>query len=221
MTYTREEWSRALLEKIGNHSPAIQVVQWLVAWTTLETTTGSHGAQYNLLNTTEHNTPGVVSDFNDVGVVNYDSFADGIAANAKVLANGFYNDIYSALRFNNILLLTEGSRINGELDTWGTKEKQAEIVSLMGTGMNDTFPGDLPSQDNSLAMAELTSVIPSLDVTSGICKWWLSEYTKGMYHGPALSKEVRQGDNSFQCFAGGIVDWSHVTHNVVKYTKYS
>src|SRR6266704_6956203 len=104
MTYTRADWSDALLTAIGNQHSTDYVRHWIESWTQWETT-HPPGAAFNLLNTTERwkldGTPFQVTPFNDLGngehVWNYASFADGIAANAKVLRNGRYPELLHAL----------------------------------------------------------------------------------------------------------------------------
>lgn len=145
MSYTRDQWARAFLTAIGNLNPSPTAVNWVVAWSQFETSCCG-GAAYNLLNTTEPNTPGVVSNFNSVGVKNYDSFANGIQANAKVLMNGLYNPLLQALRSNDtIALCNPGGGIQSSLGTWGTGGgAAANIASAACSGTvrsNDTFSG--------------------------------------------------------------------------------
>lgn len=121
LTYTREQWARAFLAAIGNPTPTQQTINWVVAWTQFETACCG-GCAYNLLNTEESNSPGVVSNCNSVGVKNFDSFANGIGANAKVLKNGLYNTMLAALQSNDQATLCNAGNnaIAGELGTWGT-----------------------------------------------------------------------------------------------------
>lgn len=130
MSYTRGQWARDFLRAIGNSNPSPETVNWVAAWTNFETACCG-GASYNLLNTTEPNTPGVVSNFNGVGVKNYNNYQNGITANAKVIRNGYYNTLASALQTNNAsLLYSNNPSINQELGVWGTGGKQGAIASL-------------------------------------------------------------------------------------------
>lgn len=224
--YTRQEWATALLEKIGNTSPDSKVVQWVVAWTSIETT-HAPGAAYNLLNTTEPNTPGVVSNFNSVGVKNYDSFVHGIQANAKVLGNGRYNLLDTWLRSGHSGLYTVNGTINQELSVWGTGSVHATILERLGQHMADEFPGSGPTPPvspppstpppvqavlwNDLEQAEYQAVYKA-DLTTGIAKSWLIASRHGIDYGPALGPEKKIGDFSYQWFAYALCKWNHLTH---------
>lgn len=220
MSYTREEWSQALLQAIGNNSIALSTIEWIVAWTSIETSS-TPGAQYNLLNTTEPYTPGVVSDFNSAGVKNYDSFTHGIQANAKVLMNGYYPDLYTALKTNNYsFLFNNAVMINPELSKWGTGPVFNTIISRIGQHMTDEFPGTSeltppPPALDPVAVAIFQSVVGgSLPTDTGIAEWWFSEYKAGNFHGPALSKEWTIGDIAYQPFGSRLVEWSHTSHSI-------
>lgn len=221
--YTREEWSTALLKAIGNINPDSKVIKWVVAWTSIETT-HPPGAAYNLLNTTEPNTPGVVSNFNSVGVKNYDTFAHGIQANAKVLQNGRYNLLDTWLRSGHSGLYTVNGTINQELSVWGTGSVHNSILERLGQHMNDEFPGNdtVPPPPSSpppvsspvwsdLEQAEYQAVYEA-DLTTGIAKSWLIASRQGIDYGPTLGKEKRIGDFSYQWFAYAFCKWNHLTH---------
>ena len=144
MTYTRQQWAIDFLHGLGNANPSPAIVDWVVAWSQFET--GSPpGASFNLLNTTEPNTPGVVSNFNKQGVKNYNSYQNGVAANDKVIKNGLYPDLYTALRTNNIAALQNpNSKICSQLTVWGTSHCQ-DIAAMSGQPgsllLNQAFPG--------------------------------------------------------------------------------
>src|SRR5258708_14957256 len=140
MSYTREQRGTDFLKAMGNPNPSPQTINWVAAWTNFETSCCG-GASYNLLNTTEPNTPGVVSNFNGVGVKNYNSYASGVGANAKVINNGYYNTLAQALKTNNTgLLYSNNAAINQELSVWGTGAVQNSIASAAQN------PGSLLSQ---------------------------------------------------------------------------
>jgi hypothetical protein len=226
MSYTRRDWSVALLNAIGNSNPTEKTILWLIAWTHAETTSPP-GAEYNLLNTTEPNTPGVVSDFNSVGVKNYDTFAHGIQANAKVLNNGFYPTLYTFLKTNSNGLYTVNDDINHQLSTWGTGPVQASIISGAKNPGNESFPGTGPRveetkkslKDDSVALAEFRAVIKDLPIL-GIGNAWYDQYKAGIYHGPALTSEVTVGRKVYQYFAGSTCIWDKDT-NTANWHRYS
>ena len=138
MTYSRAQWSSDFLKAIGNSNPNPQTVAWVVGWSAFETGC-CNGASYNLLNTTEPNTPGVVSNFNSVGVKNYATYADGIGANAKVVQNGLYPELARALQTNNLnALANPDSAIQQELGKWGTGWRG---WGFQGPGAQDQFGG--------------------------------------------------------------------------------
>lgn len=214
MSYLRSDWCGALLESIGNKEPSQDVLQWLMSWTKFETGTPP-GASYNLLNTTEPNTPGVVSNFNSVGVKNYDTFAHGIQANSKVLQNGYYNRLLDSLKNNDIDALKTSPYINGELSIWGTGNKQADINNMLGQVKDDKFPGTMnmpvPSNDD-IAKLEFLCLIHGSWWDSGIQTSWLEAYNSGTYYGPALCNEYTVGNVTFQHFSGASCLWDKVNN---------
>lgn len=218
MTYTREEWSRSLLVEIGNTNPTLQTIEWLVSWTKIETN-NPPGASYNLLNTTENNTPGVESNFNSAGVKNYDTFSHGIQANGKVLQNGLYNQLLEALRTNSISTLTNGNDINKELSIWGTGSVQQIINNNMGLDLKDYFPGN----EGVLTMnfqIEFKAFLPNVDDTLGIGKSWYEDRANGIDHGPALTHEYYDDNYAYQNFAGALAMWEKATGKITWF-KYS
>lgn len=225
--YTRKQWSVALLKAIGNSNPDNKITEWVVAWTSIETT-HPPGAAYNLLNTTEPNTPGVVSDFNSVGVKNYDTFAHGIQANAKVLQNGRYNLLETWLRNGHPGLYTVNATIDAELSTWGTGTVQNVILERLGQHMQDEFPGNAPTPPVSppppantwpeLALAEFQASV-KVPNNTGIAQSWMIANQHGIDYGPALGPEFRQGDFSYQWFAYAYCKWSHVSHTPEWFNK--
>jgi hypothetical protein len=138
MSYTREQWSRALLTAIGNISPNSQIVNFVIGWTVAESTTNSR-CMYNLLNTTQP-LGGSVS-CNSAHVQSYPSFAAGIAANAEVLNNGLYPDLLSALKNNyvNWLFPSPTNAIHGDLSMWVTGTRTANIDSYLTNILDEDF----------------------------------------------------------------------------------
>lgn len=85
---TPEQWAADFLRVAGFPlTPANVLV--VVSWEYAESAGG--GGMFNPLNTTQGGYVGE-TDFNSVGVKNYASYADGVAANARVIHNGYYRD---------------------------------------------------------------------------------------------------------------------------------
>ena len=152
MAYTRQDWAIGLLHALGNSNPSPSVVNWVIAWSALETG-GPPGASYNLLNTTQRENGS--TNFNSVGVQNFPDFNTGVQANAQVLNNGRYPSLVQALRSNDISSLNTNSRINSELSIWGTGPKQGVISTMAGA----LSPG-LANQSFSGNATGVTGVIP-------------------------------------------------------------
>lgn len=84
-----DRWALDFLAKAG--FPATPAnVQVVVSWEYAES--GAGGGMWNPLNTTQGGYAGE-SDFNSVGVKNYAQRQDGIAANARVIHNGYYPQV--------------------------------------------------------------------------------------------------------------------------------
>ena len=90
-TADRTQWATDLLNRLGLPVTS-ENVKAMTAWAQAEGTK----AGYNPLATTQ-SMPGA-SSFNSVGVKNYASYADGIAATAQTLTNSHYANILAALR---------------------------------------------------------------------------------------------------------------------------
>jgi hypothetical protein len=192
--YTRETWSRALLAAIGNTTPDLKVVEWVVAWT-LHETTRAPGAAYNLLNTTEPNTPGVVSNFNSVGVKNYDSFEHGIQANAKVLKNSLYPTLLTYLSTGDTRLFTPNIAVNNDLTVWGTGKVLVSINTQLGQGMTDEFPGEAPGVPIAAPSVPTAwhKYLPFLRFDTGIAKSWNEGWAT---YGSPLTIEIHYLQNA-------------------------
>jgi murein DD-endopeptidase MepM/ murein hydrolase activator NlpD len=143
MAYTREQWAVGFLHAIGNTNPSQNTINWVVNWTQAETLTGK-GASYNLLNTTQGLSGS--TQFNNIGVQNYTSFAQGIQANASTIKNGLYGALYNALLTNNERALGYGgspsSQVMLNLSTWcGGCGYGNAFVKGGGAHLNDSFGG--------------------------------------------------------------------------------
>jgi ethanolamine ammonia-lyase large subunit len=86
------QWAKDFLTRI-NMPVTSENVKAIVAWEKAEGT----AARFNPLATTQGGFAGATK-FNSVGVKNYVSYDDGIAANAKVIQNGLYPNILAALQ---------------------------------------------------------------------------------------------------------------------------
>lgn len=138
MSFTRQQWAKDFLIRMGNPIPSQDVIDWVVGWTVFETNTNS-GARYNLLNTTQP-MPGA-TDFNSVGVKNYTSYAQGIQANQLTVQNGRYGYLSQALFTNDIKSLNPPSAgVRSDLHTWcGGCGYGASFSSTGPAHRNDTF----------------------------------------------------------------------------------
>lgn len=90
-------------------------VQVVYSWEYAESSGG--GGMWNPLNTTQGGYPGE-TDFNSVGVKNYARRADGVAANAKVIHNGYYRDAVRAFELSASPQLTVNAITRSP---WGTR----------------------------------------------------------------------------------------------------
>jgi LysM repeat protein len=211
MTYTREQWAEGMLHALGNASPTSGIIEWVVAWTRFETTSGQ-GAAYNLLNTTG-TAPGS-TDFNHlsdgIGVQNFPSFAEGVATNARVLHLPYYPVLCDALLRNVPMLLSAGwseqIAINRELETWGTGAVALKILGIIGQGLEDAFPGSGP-----LPAAVHTYLIVSGDTLSGIAaRFAIPEETLYASNVDAIEQAARDrglasSDHGYWIFPGTVL----------------
>jgi hypothetical protein len=85
-------WARDFLTRLGMPVTS-ENVRAVVAWEQAEGT----AARFNPLATTQPGFPGS-TNFNSVGVKNFATYEDGLAANVKVIQNGLYGNILAALR---------------------------------------------------------------------------------------------------------------------------
>lgn len=156
MSFTREQWAKDFLIRMGNPVPNQSVIDWVVGWTVYETGTNS-GAKYNLLNTTQ-GMPGS-TDFNSVGVKNFTSYAQGIQANQITVQNGRYGYLSQALFTNDSKSLDPPSAgVRSDLHTWcGGCGYGASFASAGPGHRNDTFTyGDAQSVAGQSSAAQNT-----------------------------------------------------------------
>jgi hypothetical protein len=107
-------WARDFL-RVAGFPESDANVQLVYSWEYAES--GGGGGMWNPLNTTQGGYPGE-SDYNAVGVKNYARRADGLAANAKVIRNGYYPNV--------VILMEQGRNAHAiataiESSPWGTR----------------------------------------------------------------------------------------------------
>lgn len=148
--------TRSLAESLAGGSPLVWAADLLaaaneprtpenlrvvVSWEYAES--GAGGGMWNPLNTTQGGYPGE-TNANSVGVKNYVRREHGIAANARVLHNGFYPNILAAL--------ARGDNAQAVIDAivtspWGTRH-----IHLIGpVGPVPVPPAPKPPEDDVLA----------------------------------------------------------------------
>lgn len=106
-------WARDFLQAAAFPTTS-ENVRAVVSWEYAES--GGGGGDYNPLNTTQGGYAGE-TNFNTVGVKNYVRYEDGIAANAKVIHNGYYTAA--------VALFAQGDNARATCDAitrspWGT-----------------------------------------------------------------------------------------------------
>ncbi len=147
-TFTRQEWAEAFLHRIGNSGPHPYLVKYVVGWSMIESSNPHNYALNNLLNTTEGGFGAeLMQAFNSVGVKQFPTFEDGVAANAVALIGGpafFYPTLLDCLRLNHGQPLIDATpEIQKELSTWGTGHAH-DIAVLVASGrvrMGEAFVG--------------------------------------------------------------------------------
>jgi hypothetical protein len=118
----REQWAHDFLTRLGMPVTS-ENVRAVVAWEKAEGTR----AQYNPLATTQ-GMPGATR-FNSVGVKNYLSYDDGIAANIKAITNGRYENVLAALRAGNS---AEAVAQAIAASPWGTGQGVSRVLQSGG-----------------------------------------------------------------------------------------
>jgi len=143
----KQQWARDFLIALGNANPLPLLVAFVWAWE--EEESGANDitpADYNPLNTTQ--TMKGSTNFNDAGVQNFLSYADGITANMSVLKNGLYPNILEALSTNDASPLQLPS-VAGDLSMWATGKREPvdeSYVSSIVEIMLQLAPELLPSK---------------------------------------------------------------------------
>lgn len=147
---TPEQWARDFLSA-ANFPPTGENIRAVVSWEYAES--GGGGGMYNPLNTTQGGYPGE-TDYNTVGVKNYAHYGDGIAANAKVIHNGFYPKVVDAFRRGTDArlvcdLITASPWGTGHIVLRGssspTPEPVREPMMLIASPHRPSLPGRTPA----------------------------------------------------------------------------
>ena len=117
------QWAKDFLAKI-NMPITSENVRAVKAWEQAEGT----AARFNPLATTQGGFAGS-TNFNSVGVKNFASYQDGIDANAKVIQNGLYPNILTALRKGDSAAAVADAIKHSP---WGTGTLVAKIIASGG-----------------------------------------------------------------------------------------
>lgn len=194
-----DRWALDFLAMAG-FPPTPENVRAVVSWEYAESSGG--GGMYNPLNTTQGGYFGE-TDFNSVGVKNYRQYNDGLAANARVIHNGYYPDVVANFR------LGEDARRTCDAITrspWGTgfihlvgeqptPVPQPEVeMQQIPTGQKPKLPGRVPAARwSSDAPNEVTFTNGATVLYNGIRygggKPWTPPVTKGA-HGVGIMPTV-------------------------------
>lgn len=116
-----DDFYKKLLQELGAPT-SDENLKFLHAWRQSEGKAG----KYNAFNTTQSMPDS--TNFNSVGVKNYQSMDDGLKATIKTLKNGRYNCIVNGLK-NNIGAKKITQDCSNELKTWGTGDLLAKVIS--------------------------------------------------------------------------------------------
>jgi hypothetical protein len=105
------QWAHDFLNRLGMPETADNV-RAITAWEQAEGT----AAHFNPLATTQSGFAGETG-FNSVGVKNYATYEDGLAANVRAITNGLYGNILAALSAGNNAMAVGQAIANSP---WGT-----------------------------------------------------------------------------------------------------
>lgn len=144
-------WQQAILRGIG--APATpENIRYLNAWAQAE----GGSASNNPFNTTQP--AGGASSYNSVGVRNYTSPQQGIAATVQTLKNGHYGVLLNALRSGRSAM----ADAQAEAQTpWGTGSLIMKVLGGKVTGGVPTSPSSTPaSSPAALAQSMMTGQLP-------------------------------------------------------------
>jgi hypothetical protein len=114
------QWAKDFLSKLGMPLTN-ENVRAITAWEEAEGTRAS----FNPLATTQGGFAGT-TNLNSVGVKNYASYEDGIAANVRAITNGRYENVLSALRQGNSAQAVAQAIADGP---WGTHDGVLRVLN--------------------------------------------------------------------------------------------
>jgi hypothetical protein len=180
-TYERQDWVQDLLVALGNQdAKAVRanpvaagfsggwetgtdvygyLVRWVIVWTTFESAANEQG--FNLLKTTQQLNGSTAIAGNSAGVQIFNSYADGIAANVKVLQQPNFGALNHALVTGDLGGLginwnalrssigTPAANVSAQIKLWNGNGSYS-AASIAGQTMltinvdsrgHDTFPG--------------------------------------------------------------------------------
>jgi hypothetical protein len=113
------QWAKDFLSALGMPQSS-ENVRAVTAWEQAEGTR----AKFNPLATTQGGFEGT-SNLNSVGVKNYASYQDGIAANVKAITNGRYENVLAALRQGTSATAVGQAIADGP---WGTRDGVLKVL---------------------------------------------------------------------------------------------
>jgi hypothetical protein len=113
------QWAKDFLTALGMPVSS-ENVRAITAWEQAEGTR----ARFNPLATTQGGFEGT-SNLNSVGVKNYASYQDGIAANVKAITNGRYENVLAALRQGTSATAVGEAIADGP---WGTRDGVLKVL---------------------------------------------------------------------------------------------
>lgn len=177
-----EQWAHDFLTAAGFPKTAANL-QVVVSWEYAES--GAGGGRFNPLNTTQGGYAGE-TDLNSVGVKNYVRYADGIAANARVIHNGYYPAVVAGF------LAGHDARVIADAITaspWGTghialrgavqvPSPTLEVeMTLVASPHKPTIPGRIaaalwdPTNPNHVLLTNGASIAQDVPIGGGLRSW--------------------------------------------------
>ncbi len=143
---TRDAFARAVLAALGIPARP-EAIKALEAWMQAEGTSAAN----NPLATTQPWSGS--SNFNSVGVKNYASEDDGVAATVRTLTNGLYNPILGALQNGTAMDVAQAVAAS----PWGTG---TGVIRVLGGQVSGTSPIGSGGSSGSSKTPTVTSVDP-------------------------------------------------------------
>lgn len=128
-------WGAALAYQLGNRAPSPEIVRFIDSWIAAENT----AAAFNPLATTQP-MPGA-TDYNNVGVKNYASADDGLAATVATLQQNYpgYAEIAAGIQTNDVQRAFNGL----SKSPWGTNA--ADVAAIYNGGSTPAPAAAVPA----------------------------------------------------------------------------